>query len=151
MESSLMSVGLAGNPSIKQRVFLRYFTAVLIDLVILNLFAEYLHWVVIESFTVSLAAALLMQLILKLSLQIEHRVAAFFTGRRGKIAVALRYISGWVIIFASKLLMLEAVSIVAGDKMSFGGPLHGVAVFIALVLAMLVAEALVVLFYRRLS
>lgn len=123
----------------------------MIDLVVLNLFAEYWHRVIIESFTDSLLAAMLLQVMLKLTLALEHRVANSFEARPGRLALIMRYLSGWAILFASKIIILEAVSFVLGDRMAFGGALHGLVAFIVVVTAMLMAEAAVVLLYRRLS
>ncbi|MEZ8695213.1 hypothetical protein AB6D15_23615 [Vibrio splendidus] len=44
-----------------QRLFVGYTLAVLVDLVVLNFFDEYWDFVNIESFTISLIAALLLQ------------------------------------------------------------------------------------------
>ena len=44
----------------RQRLFVRYFTAILIDLVVINLFDEYWDNVVIGSFTISLFVAILL-------------------------------------------------------------------------------------------
>ena len=41
-------------PSDRQRMFLRYFTGILIDLVVLNLFDEYSAKVFVDTFTVAL-------------------------------------------------------------------------------------------------
>ena len=46
-----------------QRLFVGYTLAVLVDLVVLNFFDEYWDFVNIESFTISLIAALLLQLL----------------------------------------------------------------------------------------
>lgn len=62
----------------KQHLFLRYFTAFLIDLVVLNIFAEYWQHVSIYSFTVSLFAAALLQLLLQLTLKFEEQCADYF-------------------------------------------------------------------------
>ena len=151
MTNSLLSIDTSHNPSVGQQRLLRFFTGVMIDLVVLNLFAEFWHRVVIESFTASLLAALILQSLLKLTLVLEHRVAAYFEGKPGRLALILRYLSTWGILFASKIIILEVVSLALGDRMVFGGALHGVVAFIVVVTAMLLAEALVVLFYRRLG
>ncbi len=49
--------------SIRQALFIVYFLCILIDLMALNLFDEYWHQVEIDSFTSSLAAAALLQLL----------------------------------------------------------------------------------------
>ena len=75
-ELDFPEVASANAPSNNQQLFLRYFTAILIDLVVLSLFAEYWSLVTIESFTVALFAAILLQLLLKLTLLVEHQVAS---------------------------------------------------------------------------
>ena len=106
----------------KQRLFIRYFTAILIDLVVLNLFVEYSEHVVIDSFTISLFAALLLQVLLKLTLAIEHRVAAYFKARQGGFAKFMRYLSAWLLVFGSKFVILEAldIAVVAFDGVGAG-------------------------------
>jgi hypothetical protein len=150
-ETSFLLPASAEVPSNKQRLFLRYFTAILIDLVVLNLFVEYSEHVVIDSFTISLLAALLLQVLLKATLAIEHWVAAYFNARQGGLAKFLRYFSVWLILFGSKFVILEALSFAFGDEVYFGGPLHGLVVLIAVVVTMLVAEEAVVRLYRRLA
>ena len=49
----------------RQRLFVRYLLAVLIDLTVLNLFVEYWDKIVIDSFTISLLAAVLLQILLR--------------------------------------------------------------------------------------
>jgi hypothetical protein len=138
-------------PSNKQRLFVRYFLAILIDLVVLNLFVEYSEHVVIDSFTISLFAALLLQVLLKLTIAIEHRVAAYFKARQGGFARFMRYFSAWLLLFGSKFVILEAIAIAFGDNVYFGGPLHGLVILIVVIIAMLVAEEAIVQLYRRLA
>ena len=52
-----------------QRLFVGYTLAVLVDLTVLNFYDEYWDFVTIDSFTISFAAALLLQLLLKLSIK----------------------------------------------------------------------------------
>jgi len=134
-------------PSTRQLLFLRYFTAILIDLAVLNLFDEYWEHVVIDSFTISLVAALLLQVLLKVTLALEHRVADFFKARTGGMAKFMRYFSAWAILFGSKFVILEVVNRIFGKDVYFGGPLHGVLAFIAVIVVMLVAEEFIVRFY----
>ena len=66
-------------PTSRQKTVVRYLTATLVDLVVLCLFAEYWKdYVVISSFTIALLAAVLLQVLLKLTLLVEHKVAAYF-------------------------------------------------------------------------
>lgn len=134
-----------------QRLFMRYFTAILIDLVVLNLFVEYTSLVVIESFTISLLVALVLQILLKLTIAIEHRVANYFNAKTGGFAKFMRFFCAWLVLFGSKFVILEAIVFFFGDNVFFGGPFHGLAILIAVIVAMLVAEEAVVRFYRRLG
>ena len=141
----------AEPPTDRQRLFIRYFSGVLIDLTLLNLFAEYWHNVVISSFTISLLAAIVLQALLKLTMAIEHRVAGFFNDRPGGFNRFMRFFAAWLVLFGSKFVILEALVVVFGDSVHFGGPLHGVVALIVVAVVMVVAEELIALFVRRLG
>jgi len=141
----------AQTPSNRQRLFARYFTAILIDLTVLNLFNEYSDKVTINSFTTSLFAALLLQVLLKATLAVEHRVAAYFKAKQGGFAKFLRYLSAWLILFGSKFVILEAITLAFGDDVKFHGRLHGLITLIVVLVVMLLVEEVVVRFYRRLA
>ena len=151
MKNNFPEVASAEAISTNQKLFLRYFTAILVDLVVLNLFAEYWQHVVVHSFTISLFTAVLLQVLLKLTLLIEHRVAGYFISKEGTTAKAMRYISAWAILFLSKFVILGAINFAFGDSIVFSGPLHGVVAFIVVVVVMLVSEEAIVRFYNRLS
>lgn len=142
---------IAGSYTSQQQLFIRYFTAILIDLTVLNLFDEYWDYVVIESFTISLYAALLLQVLLQITLRIEHRIAAFFKARAGTTAKVMRVVSAWAVLFGSKFVILEALNIAFGDQVLFRGPYHGIVAFIAVIVVMLLAELTVVRFNKRLG
>ncbi len=139
---------LEHTPSLRQRVFLRYFTATLVDLVVLNLFIEYWQYVSASSFTITLLAAILLQILLKATIAVEHRVAAYFNAKPGGFARFLRYFSAWLVLFGSKFVILEALNFALGDSLRFTGPLDGLIVLIVVVVVMLLVEAAIVLFYR---
>lgn len=138
-------------PSNRQRLFVRYFTAILIDLVVLNLFAEYTNRVLLDSFTTSLLAAVVLQILLKLTIALEHRVAAFFNARPGGFMKFMRFFAAWLILFGSKFVILEAISFAFGQSVRFEGAYHGIVALIVVVIAMLLAEEAIVRLYRRLS
>ena len=135
----------------KQRVFLRYLTATLVDLLVLGLFAEYWSYVVVSSFTVMMIAAVVLQVLLKLTIVLEHKVAAFFNARPGGFNRFMRFFTAWLILFGSKFAILWALMLVLGDRLKFGGPLQGVVALIAVVVVMLLIEAVLVKVYRRLA
>jgi hypothetical protein len=132
----------------RQRLYVYYLTAVLMDLVVLNLFTEYWDAVVIDSFSISLLAAILLQLMLKVSIAIEHKVGSYVQDRHGNRA---RILSAWAILFISKLIILQALSWVFAGDVKFLGAYHGLIAFLVVVIVMLVAEAMMRKVYQLLS
>ena len=135
----------------RQRLFIRYFTAILIDLVVLNLFDEYWDKVIIGSFTISLFAAIVLQLLLQLTLVLEHRLAAYFQSKAGKAFVVLRWFVTWLVLFLSKFVILWTLDIAFGDEVLFLGVYHGIVAFILVIFAMLLAEKAVMKLYYALG
>lgn len=149
-EEDLLPV-IAQASSDRQRLFVRYFTAILIDLVVLNLFNEYWRKVEISSFTVSLLAAILLQVLMRLTIAVEHQVAKPFKGKTGPLNTFLRFFFAWLVLFGSKFVILEALSTVFGDSVRFIGAFHGIVPLIVVIVAMLIAEEAIVRLYRRLG
>jgi hypothetical protein len=114
--------------------------AILIDLTVLNLFDEYSDNVQINSFSISLLAAIVLQLMLQLTFKIEHGVGSHFLkkGRKG-----LRIFSAWALLFGSKFAILWILEVFFGDEILFLGAYHGILTFILVIVTMLAAEALV--------
>ena len=138
---------LLATPTLRQRRFLRAVLFTLIDLTVLNLFAQYWGLITITSFSVSLLTAILLQSLLKTTLAIEHRIADYFRPREGRGAVVGRVLATWVVLFSSKFVILEVVDIVLGDRVDLGGLIP----FILLVVVMLAAEAIVDRIYKALA
>ncbi|MEZ5118070.1 MAG: hypothetical protein R2737_17555 [Candidatus Nanopelagicales bacterium] len=89
--------------------------------VVLNLYVEYLPQVISETFTLSLLTAVLLKVVLELVLVVKKKVAARFRAAsttRGRVVAALLL---WLLLVASKFLVLEAVALVFGDRVSLGG------------------------------
>ena len=151
MTEEIRGVALTDLPSNRQRLFVRYLMGTLVDLTVLNVFDEFWDYVTVGSFTVSILAALMLQILLKATVALEHQVALFFKARPGGFATFMRYFTAWLILFGSKFVMLGVIDFAFGDEVLFTGPVHGVVAFIAVVVAMLVAEELLVRLYRRLG
>ena len=151
MENSIAQEDSAQSISTKQRLFMRYFTAILVDLAILNLFDEYWDQVVIESFTISLFTAVVLQVLLQLTIMFEHKVGAYFKTKSGTSAKVQRFFATWAILFFSKLIILEVINIAFGDDVLFLGAFHGLVAFIVVVIALLVAEKLILKLYHSLA
>jgi len=151
MTEQVRGVALTEVPTTSQRMFVRYLMATFIDLTVLNLFEEYWDHVTVNSFAISILAAILLQVLLKATLVLEHRVAAYFNSKSGATAKFLRFFVAWLILFGSKFVMLGAIDLVFGDSVQFTGPIHGVVAFIVVVVVMLIAEEAIVRIFRRLA
>jgi hypothetical protein len=138
-------------PLDRQRLFVRYFVGILIDLVVLNLFAEYSKKVFVDTFTTSLLAAIVLQALLQLTIAFEHKVMAYFNTKPGVPMKFLKYFVAWLILFGSKFVILEALAFLFEADLQFHGIWHGVITLIVVIVAMLVAEETVVRIYRRLG
>lgn len=149
--NSVLEPESAEIPNTRQKWFIRYLTAILVDLVVLNLFVEYSRHVAIDSYTISIFAAILLQILLKLTLVAEHKLANYFKSKTGGMASVMRWVSAWVVLFGSKFIILGAIDLVFGDRVMFEGPLHGIVIIIVVLFTMLAAEELVVRVYRRLA
>ena len=151
MTEEIPGVALTEIPTTSQSMFVRFLMATLIDLVVLNLFDEFWALVSVPLFSISILVAILLQVLLKATLALEHRVALYFQSKPGRGAKFMRVFSAWLILFGSKFVMLGLIDFVFDDDVLFSGPAHGVLAFIAVVVAMLLSEEGVVRFYRRLG
>lgn len=121
----------------RQLLFIRYVSAILIDLTVLNLFNEYWDNVQISSFTISLLTAIVLQLMLQITFKIEHGVGSYLL-KKGK--KGLRFFSAWALLFSSKFVILWVLELLFADNIIFEGPFHGILAFIIVITAMLVTE-----------
>lgn len=131
----------------KQDIFVSWVSDVLIYIVVLNLFVEYLPSVIIESFTISILTAVLLKILLDLVMGIEHNVHSFFEQKEGAVYQAMGTVSLLAILFLGKLFIIEAVNFVFGDHVELG---HFIEV-VALVLALMITQRLVHGLYLRLG
>lgn len=127
--------------------YLSWVTDVLIDIVVLNFFVEYVDTVVIDSFSISVLAALLMKLMIDAVKGLEHRVAGYFRTKEGRASRILGLVSVFSILFLSKFVILEAVNLVFGDHVELG---HFVEVA-AIIVTMLLVRGVLQAVYRRLG
>jgi len=151
MAKQIIKKQLADPRSNHQQLFAKLILAVLVDLVVLGLFNEYWEYVVIDSFSIALIAAFLLQVLLKLTLMFEHRVAAYFNKKPGTLPKVMRFVSAWVILFVSKLIILGAINYSFGDHVLFLGPFHGIISFIVVVIVILAAEGVITKIYKSLA
>jgi hypothetical protein len=134
-------------PTRAQLVFFSWTKDVLIYIVVLNLFVEYVDAIVIDSFTISIFTAVLLKALLDVILGLEHRVAHFFEQRTGPLSKVLRVLATWLILFASKFVILEIVDIVFGEHVELGSFIT----VLSLVLVMMIAREVVQRIYLYLG
>lgn len=134
-----------------QRLFIGYTLAILVDLVVLSLLAEFSDYIIIDSFSIALMVAILLQFLLKVTIAGEHKLANYFKGKPGTAPKVYRAIATYLILVGSKIIMLEAVNLIFSDAITFTGPLDGIVAFFVLVFAILVAELIVSKIYFSLK
>jgi len=116
-------------------------------IVVLNLWVEFNPAVVIDSFVISIFTAAVLLALLVVILGFEHRVKAWFDAREGAIYSVVGTSSTLLILFLSKLVILEVIDIIFGEHVSLG---HFVDVLI-LVLLLIVAQKSMAWVWKRLG
>lgn len=133
----------------RQQLFLKYTLFVLIDLAVLGFFNQYWDLIFIETFTVALLTAVLLQFLMQVAIRVEHMAAhRLFGDKKDTRTKVMRGVSAWAIIFVSKLIILKAIALSFGDSVVFGGPIHGLVAFLTLVIVIIIAEQLFAWIYR---
>ncbi|MCW0215748.1 MAG: hypothetical protein OJJ54_20525 [Pseudonocardia sp.] len=94
---------------------------ILVYVVVLNLFVEYLPQVITETFTLSLLTAALLKGILEVVVAAKNRVKARWRAATTPIGKVIAAVMLWAVLFGSKFLVLEAVDLVFGARVSLGG------------------------------
>jgi membrane protease YdiL (CAAX protease family) len=142
----------AKSHSDRQRLFMLYFVGALVDLVVLGLFDQFSDKVFVDSFTTMLLAAIVLQLLLKATIAVEHRVAAYWKRKaKSSFNTFMRFFCAWLVLFGSKFVILEALSFTFEKDVHFTGAFHGIVWLIIVVVTMVIAEELVARLYRKLA
>lgn len=108
---------------------------VFVYVVVLNLFVEYLPQVLSETFTLSLLTAVLLKGVLELVVLAKDKVKTRFREAAspiGKVGAALLL---WLVMFGSKFVVLEAVDLAFGSRVSLGGFFSVSALIVVLMVA----------------
>ena len=127
----------------RQRLILMFTLFVLADLTVINLFDEYAsNYFHISSFTASIVMAVILQILLVITIKIEHKIADFFMSKEGVINLILRILVTWALLFGSKIIMMKIVDLILGNKIEYYGPDHGLGAFVLIIIGMIIAENL---------
>ena len=130
-----------------QALFVSWVMDVLVYIVVLGLFVEYVPSVITESFIISIFTAVVLKLLIDAIARLEHHVSDWFKRREGLAWRILGPVTMFSILFFSKFAVLEIIDIIFGDRVALGG---FIGVF-ALVLCMILARLLLTWTYRRLG
>jgi hypothetical protein len=131
----------------RQRLYASWTSDVLVYIVVLNLFVEYVDAIVIDSFSISILTAILLKALLDIIIRLEHRVGDFFDKKEESFFKFIGIAAKFLILFTSKFIILEVVDIVFGEHVELG---HFIDVLL-LVLAMMLTRALMRQLYLRLG
>ena len=124
-------------------MFLIFTLFVLADLTVINLFDEYANsYFHISSFSASIVMAVILQILLVITIKIEHKIADFFKSKEGVINLILRILVTWALLFGSKIIMMKIVDLILGNKIEYYGPYHGLGAFVLIIIGMIIAENL---------
>jgi len=123
-----------------QLVYAGWTLTLLAYIVVLNLWVEFNPSVVIDSFVISIATAVVLLVLLVIILGLEHRVKHWFAQREGTLSRVLGTVSTLLILFVSKFVILEVIDFIFGEHVELG---HFVDVLV-LVLLLIVAQKLMV-------
>ena len=108
---------------------------VFVYVVVLNLFVEYLPVVISETFTLSLLTAVLLKAVLEVVVLAKKRVVTRFRQADTPTGKVVAGSLVWAVVFGSKFLVLEAVALVFGPRVSLGGFFSVTALIITLLLS----------------
>ena len=139
------------NINNSQRLFLVYIICILVDMTILNIYAEFSHSVYIESFSITIFIAIFLQLFIVLTKYAEHKLSNFFGDKKNYLTKIMYFLALWALLFFSKLLMLHGANLIFGDKINFYGMFDGLLAFIIIIFSFLLGECLLTKIYRALE
>ena len=113
---------------------------------------QYWQYVFIETFTLLFLVALIIQVVLKLTMDVIHRLFAFLFAEKSGFSILLgKAIIYLVIDVSSKVILLLSIHSVFGNSILFGGAGDGNIAFAVVTLTMLLTEQFFLRIHNRLS
>ena len=119
----------------------------LVDIIVLNLFVEFVHTVVIDSFYISILTAVLLKLMVDAVKGLEQAVSAYFAAKPGAAWRTVRVVAVLVILFLSKFLILEVVNFVFRDHVELGSFIEVAAIVVTMLAANFILQGV----YQKLA
>lgn len=113
---------------------------------------QYWQYVFIETFTLLILIALIIQVMLTLTMDLIHRLFVFLFAERSGFRILLGKTIIYLVIDVSfKVILLLSIHSVFGDKVLFGGAGDGNLAFAVVTLVMLLTEQFFLRIHNRLS
>jgi hypothetical protein len=94
---------------------------VLVYVVVLNLAVEYVPSVITETFTISLLTAVLLKVVLEVILAGKGIAVSRLRSATTPVGKVVGALSLWLVAVGGKLLVLELVDLVFGERVELGG------------------------------
>jgi len=141
----MVEKNIAGNK--RQQVFREMVLGTLVYSVVLGFFNDHTKFLYTRSYSITFAAAIILQILTYLTLRVETRVAHWFRQKNGKYSKAGLYLSVWLILLLSKFVFLEVIDLIFGHSVEISGFVG----LILIVISMTVLKALIDYIYNRLA
>ena len=135
-----------GIPSARQKLFSEMVLGVLIYAVVLGFFEDYTKILSTWSYSVTFAAAVVLQLLTYATFWLKSLVVKRFKGREGKRYVAALIFGVWAIMFFSKFVFLAAINFIFGESVTLSGFIG----LMCIIAVMAIAKKLINMSYERL-
>lgn len=103
--------------------------------VVLNLAVEYLPSVITETFSMSILTAVLLKLVLEVVVAAKNRLKARLRAASTPLGKVVSGVLLWLLLVASKFVVLELIAFVFDDLVSLGGFVSVTALILALMAA----------------
>lgn len=105
----------------RQLLFKELFVGTLIYAVVLGLFDDYTDIVYITSFSFTLFAAVVLEILTYLAFLLKNQIIAWLRGRSGVAYRALMFFCVWLVMFLSKFVFVGALNYIFGDNVNVYG------------------------------
>ncbi len=119
----------------RQLAFVGWTMTLLAYIVVLNLWVEINDNVVIDSYFISIATAVVLLALVVVILHLERRTKRWFASREGTVYRVLTPVSTLLILFPSKFVILEVVDIIFGEHVELGSLFDVILLVLLLVLS----------------
>jgi hypothetical protein len=104
-----------------QRVFAEWTMDILTYVTVINLFAEYVDVVAIDSFTISILTAVVLKVLLTAIVTGKKRLWNWAQAKESRAYKVFGGLGVWAMLFLSKFVILEVEDFIFGDRVELGG------------------------------